>query len=389
MGWGSGNLVGGGSELAFRVLAGLEQPASPRENDIWVNTNTEVTSWDFSTTEPCRRSANRNLLTYPYYHTTMTDNGIKFTDNGDGTVKVNGTATAQARFRPFHNKVAYGMIWLDPGTYTASGCPKGGSRTTYFWEVYDNDATKALAYDIGDGATFTLTHGTHVRGSFIVNSGNKLTNAVFKPQIEKGSSPTSFVKGDATGQVWFPTGTSSPVSFNAVKKNSLMVYPLSAKQYIGGTWVEKTAKSYQGGAWVEWWSGQLYENGNTYASFTGGYSIYGDGTTLTENADHLYIESQGPSGVYNNNPVDMTDYGTLTFDWTCVRGGIDIRFQVRTDKSTGGSGWAAGTTIVGPDATRQTTTLDISGLSGSYYVGIGRFSSGGPAQVKIHSIIMS
>lgn len=193
------------------------------------------------------------------------------------------------------------------------------------------------------------------------------------------------------GGVWISTGTSSAVAFNAIKaKNkAILLYPISAMQYVDGTWSDVVAKSYQGDAWVAWWNGQLYENGNTYASVTGGYSVYGDGTTLTENADHLLIKSQGNSGVYTNNPVDMTDYNTLTFDWTCVRGGIDIQFQVRSDKSTGTSGWAAGTKIVGPDTKRQTTTLDISGLSGSYYVGIGRFTSGGPNEVKIHSIIMS
>lgn len=54
--------------------------------------------------------------------------------------------------------------------------------------------------------------------------------------------------------VWFPIGTSSPVAFSATKKNSIMVYPLSSKQYIGGELVDKTAKSYQSGVWVEWYS---------------------------------------------------------------------------------------------------------------------------------------
>ena len=42
---------GGGSGLDFRVLDGLEQPASPRENDIWVACE-GMTGWLFSATEP-------------------------------------------------------------------------------------------------------------------------------------------------------------------------------------------------------------------------------------------------------------------------------------------------------------------------------------------------
>ena len=40
----------------------------------------------------------KNLIPYPYVNTTMTKNGITFTDNGDGTITVDGTATADTRF---------------------------------------------------------------------------------------------------------------------------------------------------------------------------------------------------------------------------------------------------------------------------------------------------
>jgi hypothetical protein len=52
--------------------------------------------------------------------------------------------------------------------------------------------------------------------------------------------------------VWFPIGTYSSVAFSATKKNPIMVYPLSAKQYISGAWVDKTAKSYQNNEWADW-----------------------------------------------------------------------------------------------------------------------------------------
>lgn len=381
----------GGSGLNFRVLGGTSAPALPKENDIWVNTNTEVTSWDFSTTEPCRRSANRNLLTYPYYHTTMTDNGITFTDNGDGTVKANGTATAQARFRPFHNKVASGMIWLDPGTYTASGCPKGGSRTTYFWEVYDNDAQKGLAYDIGDGATFTLTHGTHVRGSFIVNSGNKLTNAVFKPQIEKGSSPTSFVKGDATGQVWITTGASSPVAFDALKKNGVMVYPLSAKQYIGGTRVVKEASIYQSGEWVQfssYWDGYYFKDGDQYEEITGGWTSEGwDNSATATIGETLIVRANGNAtgrmGIAN--PVDLTNVNTLWYDSPNGNNGASNSgyLCIANAKTYGSGNRVASVTI----RKAGTGSIDVSNLSGEHYLYLYAMgSSGATAYADIRAI---
>lgn len=43
---------GGGGGLNFAVIGGLTQPASPKENTIWVKTETKISSWAFSPTEP-------------------------------------------------------------------------------------------------------------------------------------------------------------------------------------------------------------------------------------------------------------------------------------------------------------------------------------------------
>lgn len=54
------------------------------------------------------------------------------------------------------------------------------------------------------------------------------------------------------GMVWISTGTASTVAFNALKRNGIVVCPISAKQYTGGEWVNVTAQSYQGGEWKNW-----------------------------------------------------------------------------------------------------------------------------------------
>lgn len=43
---------GGGAALNFRVVGGTSQPASPRENDIWVATDVSITGWAFASAEP-------------------------------------------------------------------------------------------------------------------------------------------------------------------------------------------------------------------------------------------------------------------------------------------------------------------------------------------------
>ena len=46
------NFKSGGAGLNFAVVGGTTQPASPKENTIWVNTDTAIGGWAFSAAEP-------------------------------------------------------------------------------------------------------------------------------------------------------------------------------------------------------------------------------------------------------------------------------------------------------------------------------------------------
>ena len=136
----------------------------------------------------------KNLLQYPYNYTTKTINGITFTDNGDGSITANGTATANAYF------VMVGMSWeeeipFSAGTYTLSGCPAGGGLNTYALSLGGrtsaNDNRNVYAQDIGNGKTITINSG---RYDFIIAiySGTTVENLIFKPQLEIGSTATEW-----------------------------------------------------------------------------------------------------------------------------------------------------------------------------------------------------
>lgn len=43
---------GGASQLNFKVVGGAAAPESPKENTIWVHTDSEITGWEFSAEEP-------------------------------------------------------------------------------------------------------------------------------------------------------------------------------------------------------------------------------------------------------------------------------------------------------------------------------------------------
>ena len=129
----------------------------------------------------------KNLTPYPYVHTTKTVNGITFTDNGDGTITANGTATAIANFV---------LIWknyhLKKGTYTISGCPEGGNVNMGFFIVCGTDSIR-FAADTGNGGTFTISEDTNdFTFSIRINSGVTVDNLVFRPQLELGDTATAY-----------------------------------------------------------------------------------------------------------------------------------------------------------------------------------------------------
>ena len=138
-----------------------------------------------------------NLLIYPYHDTTLSRDGITFTDNGDGTITVNGTNISTAfidysvclRAGAQYVTAKYPVI-LPAGTYTFSGCPEGGSDTAYFMQIGTDDVSlnyKLLGNDYGQGTTFTLDTPSQIGIVIKVMEGVSITNKVFKPMLEVGN----------------------------------------------------------------------------------------------------------------------------------------------------------------------------------------------------------
>ncbi len=122
-----------------------------------------------------------NHIPYPFNESTKTENGITFTDNGDGTITVNGTATANATFT-----VATGLI-LPASKYKLSGCPVGGNRgTRYFLE--GNVTGQSSITDIGEGSikdySSAETDIMFAKIYFRIVSGQTVENLVFAPCLE-------------------------------------------------------------------------------------------------------------------------------------------------------------------------------------------------------------
>lgn len=203
-----------------------------------------------------------------------------------------------------------------------------------------------------------------------VNTDQKITSWIFS--ATEPAAPEE-------GMVWVVSGTASTVEFNALKKNGIQTYPLDAKQYVSGAWVSKTAKSYQDGVWKDW-AIILYEPGNQHTDITGGwnnsarwFSTSGGSYTLgsyTLNSDGLTISLSGKQDVfvYAKNKIDLTDVRKIEFTVTDVslEGADRTYLAVCTAVGSETMNNAVAKSYI---AEAGTFSLDVSSLSGAFYIG--------------------
>lgn len=182
----------------------------------------------------------------------------------------------------------------------------------------------------------------------------------------------------AAGMVWICTGPSGTAAFNALRKNAIVICPVSARQYVSGAWVEKDAKIYRNGAWVDW-AKWLYQNGT-----------WGNGTALTKGYTY-----GSPTLTYGSSSIKIncgTNNDTQYLYFPRMenlegRSRLVLRFRSNAAYTSGHSeDWGAGVRIgvaTGTDHnalaaqakqyslaadTTYTLEVDVSSLSGHYYV---------------------
>lgn len=123
----------------------------------------------------------KNLLPYPYTEGTITTNGINFTDNGDGTITANGTATGL---------VVYNLCistTLKTGRYILS---KGNDDATITLVIArSKDSRLSIIHNTKDNiAEFALTENDinnydDIRIQFRCTKNTTFDNLVFKPML--------------------------------------------------------------------------------------------------------------------------------------------------------------------------------------------------------------
>lgn len=123
----------------------------------------------------------RNLLENTA--TSQTVRNVDLVVNEDGSISAKGTPSSAFQF-------PIGTMTLDAGTYMLSGCPSGGSYSSYVLRIEKFPESSLVALDTGNGAQFTLSESANVAARMYVYATIEKT---FYPQIELGSVATPYV----------------------------------------------------------------------------------------------------------------------------------------------------------------------------------------------------
>ena len=141
---------------------------------------------DSVTVERC----GENLIKYPYSSSSVSRNGLVITSQQDGSITVNGTATADT-WCAIGLNIEKRLPMNTP--ITLSGCPAGGSTKSYYIGLYLGGKWHA---DTGNGNTdikFT-TREIASRVEVSIIKGTVCNNLTFYPKIEVRTTITSYSK---------------------------------------------------------------------------------------------------------------------------------------------------------------------------------------------------
>ena len=242
----------------------------------------------------------------------------------------------------------------------------------------------------GDELTFKVVGGTSApsnpsENTIWVNTDATITSWLFDTTIP--SNPSE-------GMVWFSTGAYSAAEFNIITENDVHVYPLFAKQYVNGAWVNKTGKSYRGGKWVDW-ATYLYVYGDKCTTNnTGSWTSVGkshswdynngwpngnaQAPTISWNSDNVTAtcgngETYRSGIFYKNKKINLSNYSKLVFDgFSSGAGSVTLYIWSEIDTYYSAKVVAsAGISIT----SRGLVEIPVSSLNGEYYIGLAVFAN--------------
>ena len=241
------------------------------------------------------------------------------------------------------------------------------------------------------------------------------SDAILRILAPYGSSISVSIGGSSKSLTPIAISGTQDVSayYEIVKQASFGAATISAT--LGNDTVAETVSISAAGEYtvtISFWNGQLYVSGNQYTEHTGGWAARNVKTTVPGqyiNAVYPVLDLSGStmiasvtsSGGANNSgsvltvgKIDLTDYDTITYvvNHAYPNNRRGVTYYVTSVNTAGDSAITASVEEVSYDAGDQTITLDVSSLSGEYYVGFNLLagsSTTGGVTVTVASIICS
>lgn len=130
-------------------------------------------------------SVGANLMSYPYLYGTATTNGITFTDNGDGSITVDGTATETALL-----EITHSFQVIKDGTYTIGKISNAANKTGVYAQLYykENDNSYPTWNVSNQPVTLTMSKGINYSLQVVVNKGITVSNVTIYPMLNEGAA---------------------------------------------------------------------------------------------------------------------------------------------------------------------------------------------------------
>lgn len=136
----------------------------------------------------------KNILKTPYYSGSVANSTVTITPAADGTLTITKVVSSSNIWYNFNNN-NIGTRFSAGTTFILSGTHTGGTITTEGWAIYifEADGSTLFSQTLSNtSVSFTLDHDAFLVFRLFLNKNHVCSDVVLKPQIEIGSTATSF-----------------------------------------------------------------------------------------------------------------------------------------------------------------------------------------------------
>lgn len=360
--------------LNFEVVGSDTAPENPKENTIWINTSTPITNWAISPDNPYMDSV--ELLTDEVER----DTGKYWTQSSGKMAYIEDANWFTATVSLPYNTVSVTIPTRDTT-----------STSIYHW--FWSEKLQEHSYVLRDANNFTYS----------VSSDT--TSVLASIRITDACSIRANVNNAVNGDVWISTDTYANFSDrNEVTTNGMFFHLLRATQYIDGEWKTVEAKIWKNEKWVRC-SNYIYNNGKSVVSLctkSAKISSTNSATGITPTVGTYSTNfwalvkkgsyTNGASGVLYLYPkVDLTQASTLHARGTFVCD-TNVSFpylavwdEIGSYANENRYGYKPACSSAGEQLT-TTVSLDVSSLSGEYYVGFCMLAQSATCSISVWEI---